>query len=356
MYVFSKEITDWRRAGAIHVNEQPGGQLPLSRLQEQAQQALGGDYPISWTNVYNRPDKSMVFYAYAGNPGGLTYFSTVTYYKSVYVDPYTGNVKAIYDEKADFFSIVKMLHWSLLLKTEIGQPIVGWSTLIFVVLLITGLVLWWPKSFKSAGNLFRIRWKKSTKSYRKMYDLHNILGFYSLFFALIIALTGMVWAFKWFQALVYVAAAGTTTPPAMPHVQSVPAPVAVVAPVDRALEQTRRLFPDAAGFRVSVPADSTGTIALYIQHKAGLYYKTSQLQFDQYSGDLLDKRAYRDKNAGEKLIAANYDIHVGAIGGIPGKILAFVISLVCATLPVTGFLMWWKRTRKKKRKRVLPVP
>jgi uncharacterized iron-regulated membrane protein len=36
---------------------------------------------------------------------------------------------------------------------------------------------------------------------------------------------------------------------------------------------------------------------------------------------------------------------------MPGKILAFFISLICASLPVTGFLVWWnkKKTPKKKK-------
>ena len=43
----------------------------------------------------------------------------------------------------------------------------------------------------------------------------------------------------------------------------------------------------------------------------------------------------------------NYDIHIGAIGGLLGKILAFTVSLLVASLPVTGTLLWYGRTYKK---------
>jgi len=46
-------------------------------------------------------------------------------------------------------------------------------------------------------------------------------------------------------------------------------------------------------------------------------------------------------------VAANYDIHVGAILGLPTKIIAFIVSLICASLPVTGFMIWWGRRKKK---------
>ena len=50
----------------------------------------------------------------------------------------------------------------------------------------------------------------------------------------------------------------------------------------------------------------------------------------------------------------NYDIHVGQIWGLPGKILAFCASLIVASLPVTGTLVWWGRKKKaKKPKRVM---
>jgi uncharacterized iron-regulated membrane protein len=45
----------------------------------------------------------------------------------------------------------------------------------------------------------------------------------------------------------------------------------------------------------------------------------------------------------------NYDIHVGAILGLPGKIIAFLASLIPASLPVTGFLIWWGKKKKGKK-------
>jgi uncharacterized iron-regulated membrane protein len=50
-----------------------------------------------------------------------------------------------------------------------------------------------------------------------------------------------------------------------------------------------------------------------------------------------------------KLNDMNYDIHVGQILGLPGKIIAFVASLICASLPVTGFIIWWGKHKKSGR-------
>ena len=63
---------------------------------------------------------------------------------------------------------------------------------------------------------------------------------------------------------------------------------------------------------------------------------------------MLHNYSHDEKNLGEKFVAANYDIHVGSILGIWGKILAFIGSLVCASLPITGFMVWWGRKNKNK--------
>jgi len=57
--------------------------------------------------------------------------------------------------------------------------------------------------------------------------------------------------------------------------------------------------------------------------------------------------AFRDASVPDKIKRMNYDIHVGAVLGLPGKILAFFASLIAASLPVTGFYIWWGRRKKK---------
>src|SRR5690606_19731633 len=81
----------------------------------------------------------------------------------------------------------------------------------------------------------------------------------------------------------------------------------------------------------------------------GQFYNSISYHFDQYSlkeltGDheVYDK-PYNEGEFGAKLRRMNYDIHVGSILGFPGKLLAFLSSLIGASLPITGFLIWWGR-------------
>jgi uncharacterized iron-regulated membrane protein len=77
--------------------------------------------------------------------------------------------------------------------------------------------------------------------------------------------------------------------------------------------------------------------------------------FDQYSLKELPVdhiwNRFNEASFGDKLMRMNYDIHVGAILGLPGKFFAFFVSLVVASLPVTGFLIWYGRKKKNKHKK-----
>src|SRR5690606_25057889 len=117
------------------------------------------------------------------------------YYYLVYVNPYTAEVLAVKDMARDFFAIVLDGHFYLWLPPQIGQPLVSVATLVFIVMLISGIVLWWPRKAKHTRQRFTIRWNAKWK--RVNYDLHNALGFYAWASAVLLACTGLVWGSQW---------------------------------------------------------------------------------------------------------------------------------------------------------------
>lgn len=345
IFVFQKEISDLCYRRAFFVKPQHTAPLPVSRLCTLAQEALGPGQPLNNITTYRDPARAWEFMAYKMNDTALTYFGAVQYCRSVFVNPYTGAVTGFRNYRTDFFIIVKYLHWSLLLNTPYGQPVVGVATLIFVVMLLTGLALWWPKKWNKANRKSRLQIKTDARIKRLVYDLHNVLGFYILLPILLVALTGLVWAFSWFRAVVYVAASGSAKPPVAATVTSRPAPVSN-SPADLAYNTMLLQYPAAERINISPAAGKEGTIYMFAYSDKETYYNYEAVQFDQYNGAVLHKERSKEKNRGERLIGMNYDIHVGAIGGIAGKIIAFLASLVTASLPVTGFCIWWGRGRR----------
>src|SRR5690606_16617739 len=118
------------------------------------------------------------------------------------VHPQTGEVKAQPESKAaGFMMSMFRLHRWLLLDSAIGRPIVGVATIIFILLSLSGLVLWFPKKlkWKNFKSGFRIKTRANWK--RVNHDLHNTLGFYSLILILIMCLTGLCWSFEGYREL-----------------------------------------------------------------------------------------------------------------------------------------------------------
>lgn len=350
LYTFQAEITNYVHKKELFITPPSPSQqvLPLHNLKEKAQAALGKDFQINYIYAYNNPQKAWEFLAYRpGNQNAVTFPGSIDYYRSALVNPYTGQVTGQINYMHNFFVIVKYIHWSLFLSTKYGQPITGWATLIFVISLITGFIMWFPKRWNKAerNKSFKISWKARWK--RLNHDLHNVLGFYVVIIALILALTGMVYSFTWFNAAVYAAGSLSVTPPAMKMYQSTASLENDTHPLDKAFLTAIEKNPDAKRYMVSLPAAAQSPLIIRAYHRKEVYFDANTLYFDQYSGEPLGTQLYKDMNNGEKLIMMNYDLHVGSIGGLPGKIIAFLVSLVCASLPVTGFIIWLGKKKKK---------
>jgi len=134
---------------------------PASQLLDVAAAALGPEYRPDNIRYYE-PGRNVQVGVYQTNEQGWNMFSHIKAYKTVYVNPYTAKVVYVEDTKYEFFYLVFSLHYDLMLAGT-GKKIVGWATVIFIVMLITGLVLWWPRNKAAARQRFSFKWKATTK-------------------------------------------------------------------------------------------------------------------------------------------------------------------------------------------------
>lgn len=277
------------------------------------------------------------------------------------VNPYTGKLMSKVERKegeTDFFRFILNGHRFLWLPYKIGRPIVNYSTLIFVITLITGMVLWWPKKWtkNTKERSFKIKWGASFK--RVNYDFHNVIGFYSLLVIMAIGLTGMVYGIEWYSKGLYWVTSGGESLTNYRDLKSDSLQANKFykpgKAMDLAWKKVITKHPEAQGFYYGFPdtADAKSAIYIYIYPTAGRYYNNVSYAFDrhtlkQFPADPLFGVDFNKVSAAGQLRRMNYDIHVGVILGLPGKILAFFASLIGATLPITGFIIWWGKRKKK---------
>lgn len=356
LYVFKDEVQNILRKEYIHHNEQNIAQkkiLPLKVLEQKVEQQTNEKYPLHWIDIPLDKTKSYKFHYYERNPKAWNYFDEFVVYKTAYVNPFTGKVLAMEDEKNGFFNIVKFIHWSFLLKSEWGTYIVGIPVLIFLIMLITGIILWWPKNKKARKQRFWFQWKNVRSWRRKNYDLHSILGFYSSVLALILAITGLFYAFSFMEIFLYfLFSGGETKYPDFSHIKTkAPIEMRNAGTLDKIASKVEELYPTASTYSIDLgnkhlDNHEHSNFEVYVKQLDYSYHIYHQIIFDENSGEVLLNRPHQKKNFGKKFVSANYDIHVGAILGIWGKILAFIVSLICASLPITGFLVWKGRNFK----------
>ncbi|WP_214448818.1 PepSY domain-containing protein [Flavihumibacter rivuli] len=67
-----------------------------------------------------------------------------------------------------------------------------------------------------------------------------------------------------------------------------------------------------------------------------------------YSGSLAGSLKWSERNTGLRARATFKPVHVASIYGLPSKLIGLVVCLLGVSFPVTGVILWWNRTRKKR--------
>lgn len=263
----------------------------------------------------------------------------------LFVDPYTGQLTGEGTGRtAPFFESVLSLHCRLWLPRSIGRPVVGIATIVFIVLLITGLVLWVPVKWRNAKLWkigFKIRFRKGAKLL--LYDLHNTLGFYATIPLLLLALTGLYWSFGWYRAGL-VAILGSETSPQQTQIQESPplfperqGPFSI----SELLERHETLYPGHGDVILSIPNRNV----LRIQKRGGFwsFALKDQLEWNRDSGTYRALNRFADKSFGGKVFALIRPIHHGDVFGTGSRLLFFAFCLIGASLPLTGIWLWINR-------------
>lgn len=307
------------------------------------------------------PDKLIhgAIFAHKTDPLEVVFYEAdPVFYRSVFLNPYTGEYLGEKDHTADFFGFVLDGHVNLWLPAEVGSQITAYGTMIFVIMLISGIILWWPKNKKGRKQRLKFDWKNTTKWRRKNFDLHSVVGFYLSLFALVISFSGLIMAFGWIYYITYLAWGGDKNPrfilPNNTSIAVIEELDSNIKPIDDLVPKLMVEMPNYQEIEIHYPESDTSSILVEVPNGEGIHYNMDYRFFDQNTLEELESPAiygkYENTSVADKMIRMNYDIHVGAIGGLAGKILAFVISLITASLPVTGTLLWWGRKKKGENK------
>lgn len=232
-----------------------------------------------------------------------------------------------------------------MLGGDTGKLIVGICTLIFLFILITGIILWWPKNKQLLQQRLKIKAGAGFK--RLNHDYHIVFGFYSSIFLFVFAFTALAWSFEWFNKGIYTVTNSSMERPKAPKnfVKNSTSKISVEAALQTVIAQNNK----AVYYTLYLPKDSTEGYAVDILSREAAHETATDTYFvDAFKPAITGVQKFEDRNLGQKVRATFRPIHVASIYGIPSKIIGLLTCLLGVFFPVSGYIMWYNRTRKKK--------
>ena len=313
---------------------------------------------------------------------------------TLFLDPATGALLGTMNNRWNLQAVARALHAELMLGTT-GDRLIelaaGWG----IVLLISGLYLWWPRKGPGMGGIL---WPRRSQHGRLWWrDLHAVVGFWGAGFLLLLLLSGMTWTGFWGSQFAdlwnrFPADMWNEVPKSAPlgrslnhaHEQTLPwgtetLPMPSSQPkpeshdhsamdhggghegmvmashriplqrvVDIATE--RRVSP---GYSITPPAGDTGvyTIAIFADDPRN----DATLHIDQYSGEVLADVRWQDYSPVAKTVETGVMLHMGKMYGWPHQLVMLIICLMILASSVSGLWIWWRR-RPSGRLAAPPLP
>ena len=366
VYLFNDEINDVFQADKRFV-ERPAASLPLSRIAEAAVAAHPGGR-ITRIDTPPSPDRSIeVFVSRAtGEP------------IRVFIDPGTGVVLGSHNYYRTVIGIADQLHGSLFLG-DFGDAIVELAACWSIILIITGIYLWWPRGELSVSRALFPRWRMGGRAFWR--SLHASVGLWTAALAIFLILTGLPWATVWgglFRQVTEIvgigyptsfrgygapsskaATIGSETSGAAPWtLVEAPAPrsgghsshghhavesaSSQGTPID--LDRVAAILADhgmTAPYRLSLPKGERGVYIAFTypdrpQGQRSLY-------IDQYNGYVLGDVGFADYGIAAKAIELGIQLHMGNYFGRLNQIIMALPCIGLIIVSLSGPYMWWRR-------------
>lgn len=271
----------------------------------------------------------------------------------LFYDAGTGRYLGQLEKRRGVLDTVLEVHRQLTLG-EIGSKITGACALVLAFVLVSsGLLLWLPRKKRNVKDGLRLKPNASFK--RRIYDLHNVFGFYLSLPLIVIALTGVYFAFP--EQVQAVADTLTRTKAPTPAIDTLKSTYRDDLPpmtMYDALDWMDKLYPHYYKRSIAMPADSLDRVYLSYVHTntidAGEQFRP-MVFLDQYTQAVLYSYNPETATAGARFTRNWFHaIHFGELGGLITRILWFVLGLTPALFWVTGLMMWRNRGKQKKKK------
>lgn len=353
IYLFKPQIEQVLYQDYYEVNPQ-GDKLPASQQIEEVKKR----YPDAVVSTY-RPGENAARsseVSITSNNESLT----------IFIDPYTGKLIGELNNEDRIMDKIEEIHGELMAGT-LGDRMVELAACWTIVLIVTGLYLWFPKKKQSLSGVLYPRLNKGKSILRR--DLHAVPAFWLTAGILFLVMTGLPWSGFWgsnFQTLATNSGAGY--PPSV-WIGSAPTSAIKTKDIAEVPWAAENLDVPVSGVQGFIPLSMDDVVAIanregihpsytvYIpKEKDGVYTLSAfppkaqdevTMHIDQYSGAVLADYRYDHYGFIGKIVAWGITLHKGTQFGFINQLISLLICLGIIFVAVSGVYLWWKRKPQK---------
>lgn len=281
----------------------------------------------------------------------------------VYVDPVTLEVLRTIPENDRFMRLIFRIHGELLAGDR-GSMVVELAASWTILMIVSGLYLWWPRQAKGLGGVLYPRFSSGSRVFWR--DIHSVTGVWISGFALFLLLSGLPWAKSWGNYLKAVRRwTGTAVAqqdwtvgsersprkgPEGGHAghgdhgggrrgPAAPTPKDLAA-VDRIAETVRPL---ALAPPVVIAPPARGATTWTAKSMAANRTQRVNLVVDGDTGAIVSREDFSDRALIDRIVGVGIAAHEGALFGWPNQLLGVTTAAGLILLCVSGVVMWWRR-------------
>ncbi|CAM4405383.1 PepSY domain-containing protein [Paenibacillus alkaliterrae] len=357
VYLFKPQIEGYLYKDMLVVREVGTTPLSPATIIEKAEK----DYPglkVSSITLPNTKDSS---YKMSVNLSGKP--------TTMYVDPYNGNVLGTLNSDKTFSAFFKKLHSEHVIGGTFANRLVELAACWAVILLLTGLYLWWPRNKSSIwGTVLPRLSKPGSRLFWR--DLHAVPAFWLSLVLLVIIASGLPWSGIMGEQIDKLAnSTNTNAPPFAYSFGEKPKSVTVAKDIAEDLPWAAENLPvplsaaggyvplgvdDIAGivndknvakpYTITMPKGKTGVYTVSTAHvKPG---NNATLHLDQYSGAVLTDVRFADYGIMANAISYGIAFHEGRLFGLANQLLGLMACIGLILTAVSSYFMWRKRKPK----------
>lgn len=320
------------------------------------------DAKINAVTLSSNPTSSAVITIASSNPQQR---KSINYY----INPYTCELLP-HIQGESFFKTVEDIHRRLMLG-NIGKQLVGVSSIVLVILLFSGLYLYFPRLKRTFLASFTFSFKSKGRYF--LHSIHSSVGLWVLPLYLVAVLTGLYWSYDWYrQGLHTLSGVPLPVKPTMNVNKSAQNRMDTLAleqnkkepqlnrkkstiTVDTQLSKAFKMFEiflqkEYSSATIRVPNKGSVYTISYFDEDIIHSRARNQMQIDIHSWELLKHERYENKPLNEKLIGSMLPLHSGEFFGIIGQTLMFIACMLMPLFAITGLMLYLNRKQKKKKK------